>query len=102
MRPLFGERVLNVTEDVLLRWRQMLERATRRGHTFFEPDLLIAAMAALADLIVVSRDTSEFVAAGVPAFDLWDWALHAGAKVLHVQDADGSDALARAAAHLAG
>lgn len=72
LRPLFEKRVLSVSEDVLLRWRLMLEDGRRRSHTFSEPDLLTAAMAALADLSVVSRDTSEFVAAGVPVFDPWD------------------------------
>ncbi len=102
LRPLFENRVLGVTEDVLLRWRLMLETGRRRGHTFSEPDLLIAALAALADLIVVSRDTSEFVAAGVPVFDPWTWSLHVGARVLDVPDADRADALARARALHAG
>ena len=57
---------------------------------------MIAALAALADLIVVSRDTSEFVAAGVPVFDPWNWTLHTGDRALEVADADGSDALAKA------
>jgi hypothetical protein len=101
IRPLFAGRVLSVTEDVLLRWRLMREDGRRRGHTFSEPDLLIAAMAARADLIVVSRDTSEFVAAHVPVFDPWDWALHAEDKVMKVSDADSSDALPKVAALLA-
>ncbi len=102
LRPLFAGRVLAVTEDVLLRWRLMLEDGRRKGHTFSEPDLLIAALAALADLIVVSRDTSAFVAAGVPVFDPWVWALHAASKVLPLSDADSPDALAKAAALMVG
>ena len=98
LRPLFAGRVLPVTEDALLRWRLMLEAGRAAGHTFSEPDLLVAALASLADHIVVSRDTSEFVAAGVPVFDPWDWTLHAGEQVLKVADADASDALARASA----
>lgn len=98
LRPLFENRVLSVSEDVLLRWRLMLEDGRRRGHTFSEPDLLIAAMAAFAELIVVSRDTSEFVAAGVPVFDPWEWVLHARCRVLQLSDADGPDALAKAEA----
>lgn len=101
LRPLFAGRVLSVTEDTLLRWRLMLEAGRKRGHTFSEPDLLIAALAALADLIVVSRDTAEFVAAGVPVFDPWDWALHATDRVLRVSDADGPHALAKATALIA-
>ena len=94
LRPLFAGRVLSISEDALLRWRLMLEAGRRTGHTFSEPDLLIAALAALADLIVVSRDTSEFVAASVPVFDPWSWTLHAGTRVLPVVDADRPDALA--------
>ena len=100
LRPLFVGRVLPVTEDALLRWRLMLEAGRKTGHTPSEPDLLIAALAALADLIVVSRDISEFIAAGVPVFDPWDWSLHAGDRVLAIADADGSDALAKATALL--
>lgn len=100
LRPLFAGRVLSVTEDALLRWRLMLEAGRATGHTFSEPDLLVAALASLAEHIVVSRDTSEFVAAGVPVFDPWDWTLHAGDRVLKIADADGSDALARASAQI--
>ncbi|MDX2159131.1 MAG: PIN domain-containing protein [Hyphomicrobiaceae bacterium] len=96
LRPLFAGRALAVTEDVLLRWRLMLEAGRKTGHTFSEPDLLIAALAALADLIVVSRDTSEFIAAGVPVFDPWDWTLHAGGRAHQIADADRADALAKA------
>ena len=96
LRPLFAGRVLSVTEDALLRWRLMQEAGRAVGHTFSEPDLLVAALASLAEHIVVSRDTREFVAAGVPVFDPWDWTLHAGDQVLEVADADGTDALARA------
>lgn len=97
LRPLFAGRVLAVTEDALLRWRLMLEVGRKKGHTFSEPDLLIAALAALADLIVVSRDVSEFIAADVPVFDPWDWTLHAGGRADQIADADMSDALAKAA-----
>lgn len=96
LRPLFAGRVLPVTEDALLRWRLMLEAGRKTGHTFSEPDLLIAALAALAELIVVSRDTSEFIAAGVPVFDPWHWKLYAGNREHGIADADGPDALAKA------
>ena len=96
LRPLFAGRVLAATEDALLRWRLMLEVGRKKGHTFSEPDLLIAAMAAMADLILVSRDVSEFIAAGVPVFDPWDWTLHAGGRADQIADADMADALAKA------
>ncbi len=93
LRPLFTGRVLSITEDALLRWRLMLEAGRKKGHTFSEPDLLIAALAALADLIVVSRDISEFRAAGVPVLDPWSWNLHAGDRKFAMADADRPDAL---------
>ena len=55
----------------------MAVEGQRRGHTFGQPDLFVAAIAALENLVVVTRDASEFVAAGVPALDPWSSILHA-------------------------
>lgn len=71
LRPFFAGRALAVTEDVVLRWRLLLDAGRRRGHTFGQVDLLLAATAAEADLVVVSRDTAHFVAAAVPTLDPW-------------------------------
>jgi toxin FitB len=100
LRPLFAGRVLAVTEDVILRWRLMFEGGRKKGQTLSDPDLLIGAVAAEAGLIVVSRDTRQFVATGVPTFDPWNWTLHAGGEVLPVADADAPDALSKAIAVL--
>jgi hypothetical protein len=43
----------------------MVVEGQKRGHTFGQPDLFVAAIAALQDLVVVSRDVSEFVEAGM-------------------------------------
>jgi toxin FitB len=80
LRPLFANRVLAITEDVIVRWKAMVVEGQKRGHTFGQPDLFIAAIAALEDLVVVTRDIGEFVAAGVPAFDPWQSILHANGK----------------------
>jgi toxin FitB len=71
LRPMFDGRVLPVTEDILLKWRLIIEDGRRRGHTFAHPDVLIAATAARHGLTVVSRDESEFAAAGVAIFNPW-------------------------------
>lgn len=71
LRPLFDQRVLPVTEDILLQWRLMIEAGRKRGHTFSHPDILIAATAARNGLTVVSRGTSDFAAAGVAVFNPW-------------------------------
>lgn len=72
LRPLFIGRTLPISEDIVLRWRLQLESGRRRGHTFGQLDLFIAATSAESDLIVVSRDTSHFIAAGVAVLDPWE------------------------------
>ena len=54
----------------------MVVEGQKRGHTFGQPDLFIAAIAALQDLVVVSHDVSEFIEAGVLVFDPWASVLH--------------------------
>ena len=71
LRPLFAGRVLAITEDVIVRWKTMIVEGRKRRHTFGQPDLFIAAIAALQDLVVVTRDIDEFVEARVPVFDPW-------------------------------
>ena len=41
VRPMFAERVLEITEDVMLRWRILVEKGRRTGRTFSQPDLLL-------------------------------------------------------------
>ena len=71
LRPMFDGRVLELSEDVLVKWRLIIEDGRRRGRTFSHPDVLIAASAAHHDLTVVTRNGGEFVAAGVSVFDPW-------------------------------
>lgn len=71
LRPLFAGRTLPISEDVILRWRLMLEAGRRRGHTFGQPDLFIAATGAVHNLVCVTRDVDHFVAADVIVFDPW-------------------------------
>jgi toxin FitB len=80
LRPLFVGRILAITEDVIVRWKTMAVEGQKRGHTFGQPDLFIAAIAALQDLVVVSRDTSEFVEAKVVVFDPWASVLQVNGK----------------------
>jgi predicted nucleic acid-binding protein len=80
LRPLFAGRTLAITEDVIVRWKGMVVEGQKRGHTFGQPDLFIAAIAALQDLVVVSRDVSEFVEANVAVFDPWTNMLHFNGK----------------------
>jgi len=71
VRPMFDERVLPVTEDVMFKWRLLVEEGREAGHTFSQPDLIIAATALCHGLTVVSRDTSDYERARAPVVDPW-------------------------------
>jgi predicted nucleic acid-binding protein len=73
LRPWFGERVLEVAEDVIVAWRRMVARGCTVNHTFSQPDLFIAATAAVHDLVVVTRNVTDFRIARVPVLDPWLW-----------------------------
>jgi len=72
VRPMFDQRVLPVSEDVMLKWRLMVEEGRKTGHTFSQPDLIIAAIAAHYGLTVVSRDVSDFERAKVLCINPWN------------------------------
>ena len=71
VRPMFEQRALAVTEDIMFKWRLMVEEGRKSGHTFSQPDLIIAATGQYHGLTVVSRDTAEYVKARVPVFNPW-------------------------------
>jgi predicted nucleic acid-binding protein len=68
---MFERRALEVTENVMFKWRLMVEEGRKSGHTFSQPDLIIAATGQHHGLTVVSRDTSEYEKARVPVFNPW-------------------------------
>ena len=72
VRALFAQRVLDVNEDVIFRWRLLVEQGRKSGYTFSQPDLFIAATALHYGMTVVSRDTREYERAGVPVFNPWE------------------------------
>ena len=72
LRPMFEDRVLEITEDIMLKWRLMVEEGRKAGHTFAQPDLIIAATALQHGLTILSRDTSEYEMANVPVLNPWN------------------------------
>ena len=72
VRPMFEQRVLAVSEDIMLKWRLMVEEGRKTGHTFSQPDLIIAATALHHGLTVVTRDTDECARARVPVLNPWE------------------------------
>ena len=69
---MFDQRVLPVTEDIMFRWRVLLEEGRKTGHTFSQPDLIIAATALHHGLTVVTRDRSDFDKARALVFNPWE------------------------------
>jgi predicted nucleic acid-binding protein len=72
IRPMFDGRVLPVPEDIMFRWRILLEEGRKTGHTFSQPDLIIAATAVHHGFTVVTRDRSDFDRARVPVLNPWE------------------------------
>ncbi|BCH16522.1 MULTISPECIES: type II toxin-antitoxin system VapC family toxin [unclassified Mesorhizobium] len=71
VRPMFEQRTLPVTEDVMLKWRLLVEGGRKIGHTFSQPDLIIAATALLHGLTVVTRDAADYERAHVDIKNPW-------------------------------
>ena len=71
VRPMFEDRTLPISEDIMLKWRLLVEDGRKAGHTYSQPDLIIAATAAHHGLTVVSRDVSDYQKARVPVLNPW-------------------------------
>ena len=72
VRPMFEQRVLAVTEDIMSKWRLLVEEGRKVGHTFSQPDLIIAATALHHGLTVVSRDRGDYAKSRVPLLNPWE------------------------------
>jgi predicted nucleic acid-binding protein len=71
VRPMFEQCVLPIDEDVMLKWRLLVEQGRKARHSFSQPDLIIAATALQHGLTVVSRDSSDYQKPGVPLHNPW-------------------------------
>ncbi|HMN74339.1 MAG TPA: type II toxin-antitoxin system VapC family toxin [Rhodoblastus sp.] len=71
LRPMFEARVLEVSEDVMFKWRLLVEEGRKARHTFAQPDLIIAATALCHGLTVVTRDVGDFEKAMVAVVNPW-------------------------------
>jgi len=71
LRPMFEQRVLQVTEDAMFKWRLLVEEGRKARHTFSQPDLVIAATALEHGLTAVTRDAAEFERARVSVVNPW-------------------------------
>jgi predicted nucleic acid-binding protein len=72
VRPMFAHRVLEISEDVMLRWRVLVDQGRKSGHTFSQPDLIIAATALEYDMTLVTRNVRDFSGLSLMIFNPWD------------------------------
>lgn len=68
---LFGERILPFDTSAAWRYGDLAVRARAAGKGFPTPDGYIAAIAAVHDFAVASRDATAFEAAGLAVIDPW-------------------------------
>jgi predicted nucleic acid-binding protein len=71
LRPMFEGRVLPVSEDIMFKWRLLVEEGRKVGHTFSQPDLIIAATAMQHGMTIVSRGLAGYAKSGVALLDPW-------------------------------
>ena len=71
VRPMFDQRILPVSEEILFKWRLLVEEGRKAGHTFSQPDLFIAVTAVHHSLTVVTRDRSDYDKARAAVLDPW-------------------------------
>jgi predicted nucleic acid-binding protein len=69
--PMFEQRVLPVSEDIMLEWRLLVEDGRKAGHTFSQPDLINAATALHHALGVITRDVSDHHKARASVLNPW-------------------------------
>jgi hypothetical protein len=72
LRPLFNNRILQVTENVMFRWRVLMDDGRKSGHTYSQPDLIIAATALEYGFTVVTRDRRGFEKTGARVLNPWE------------------------------
>ncbi len=71
LRSWFANRILEVDEQVILTWRRMIKLGRSQNHIFSQPDLFIAATAAVDYLCVVTRNLDDVLAAKVSVLNPW-------------------------------
>jgi predicted nucleic acid-binding protein len=71
VRPMFGKRVIEVSEDVMFAWRVLVEHGRKQRHAFSQPDLIIAASVLCHGLTLVTRNVRDYAKAKVPMFNPW-------------------------------
>jgi hypothetical protein len=69
VRPMFEQRILPFDEQIMFKWRLLVESGRKVGHKFSQPDLIIAATAIHYGLTVVTQNRDDYQKAGVEVFN---------------------------------
>lgn len=69
---LFGSRILPFDQQAAVAYAPLVSRARAGGHLISVADGQIAAIAAVHEFTVATRDTAPFLAAGVPVINPWE------------------------------
>ena len=80
LQPMFEQRVLPVTEEIMFKWRLLVEDGRKAGYTFSQPDLIIAAAALCHGLTVVTRNVRDYEQVRARVFNPWVDSLPASAS----------------------
>jgi predicted nucleic acid-binding protein len=72
----FEGRILPVDEPIAYRWSTLCAQAQMKGRRLSVIDALLAATAIQHNLIVVSRNVSDFSIAGLPVVNPWEPQTH--------------------------
>jgi predicted nucleic acid-binding protein len=71
VRPMFEGRVLPISEDVMFKWRLLVEDGRKADHPFSQPDLIIAATGLHHGLTIVTRDTADYTRTRAAILNPW-------------------------------
>jgi len=71
LRPAFAGRVIEVGEEEIAAWAELLASLEKRGRSMPAIDSLIAATALAHNLTIATRNTGDFAPGGVRVFDPW-------------------------------
>jgi toxin FitB len=71
VRPMFEQRVLAIPEDVMFKWRLLVDEGSKARHTFSQPDLIIAATALHHVLPLVTRDVGDYERTRASVLNPW-------------------------------
>jgi hypothetical protein len=77
---MFEQRVLPVTEEIIFKWRLLVEDGRKAGYTFSQPDLIMAARRSIMAAPAVTRNLSDYERVRARVFNPWVDSLPASAS----------------------